>query len=205
MLQDLDLSRVGSGFSDPVFQSQDTYRLILHAMAFPGRIMTGSYGLGDEIMMHQATAAVCLTLLDSETPLWLQQGTAAALAAWLRFHCGCPLVDDPSAAAFALILAPKAMPRLEQFAIGTSLHPERSTTVIQQVDTLDDSGGVSLSGPGIPATSTLNAAPLPDSFWEQRQRACEAFPQGLDMVFTCGNRLAALPRTTVAQRITPCT
>ena len=68
MLQDLDLSRVGSGFSDPVFQSQDTYRLILHAMAFPGRIMTGSYGLGDEIMMHQATAAVCLTLLDRETP-----------------------------------------------------------------------------------------------------------------------------------------
>ena len=74
MAQHVDLSRVGSGFSEPVFQSQETYRLILHAMAFPGRIMTGSYGLGKDIMMHQASAAVCLTLLDRETPVWLQEG-----------------------------------------------------------------------------------------------------------------------------------
>ena len=68
MAQHVDLSRVGSGFSEPVFQSQETYRLILHAMAFPGRIMTGSYGLGKDNVIHEASAAVCLTLFRPGDP-----------------------------------------------------------------------------------------------------------------------------------------
>jgi alpha-D-ribose 1-methylphosphonate 5-triphosphate synthase subunit PhnH len=204
MQQDIDLSGVGTGFNEPVFQSQDTYRLILHAMAFPGRIMTGSYGLGNEIMMDQATAAVCLTLLDRETPLWLQDGYAPSLGAWLRFFCGCELVDDPSQATFALILEPRRMPSLNQFSNGTPMHPERSATLILQMEALDDSSGVSLTGPGIQSTIDLFVATLPNCFWEQRREVCDDFPQGLDMVFTCGRRLAALPRTTMISGTRPC-
>ncbi|MBL0714860.1 MAG: phosphonate C-P lyase system protein PhnH [Desulfosarcina sp.] len=205
MPHDLDLSCVGSGFSEPVFQSQDTYRLILHAMAFPGRIMTGTFGIGRDILMHEASAAVCLTLIDRETPLWLQDGYEHSLGSWLRFHCGCVLVDDPSTAAFALILEPCRMPSLDRFHSGTPMHPERSTTLILQMDGLDDSSGISLSGPGIPATIDLSVTTLPDPFWEQRQRACKDFPQGLDMVFACCSRLAVISRTTHTKRIAPCT
>jgi alpha-D-ribose 1-methylphosphonate 5-triphosphate synthase subunit PhnH len=204
MSQEPDLTGVGAGFSDPVFQSQDTYRLILHAMAFPGRIMTGTYGLDNAIMMDQATAAVCLTLLDRETPLWLQDGYAPSLGAWLRFYCGCELVDDLSAATFALILEPSRMPSLDRFCNGTPMHPERSTTLILQVDMLDDSNGVSLRGPGIQAAIDLSVTTMPNCFWDQRQSVCDDFPQGLDMIFTCGRRLAALPRTTMISGKAPC-
>jgi alpha-D-ribose 1-methylphosphonate 5-triphosphate synthase subunit PhnH len=205
MAQHVDLSRVGSGFSEPVFQSQETYRLILHAMAFPGRIMTGSYGLGKDNVIHEASAAVCLTLLDRETPVWLQEGGGSALKAWLRFHCGCPIVDDPSTAAFALILEPHSMPSLDRFHTGSAMHPDQSTTLIAQMEGLDDGRGISLSGPGIPATIDLDISALPGGFWKEREMLCEGFPRGLDMIFTCGSRLAALPRTTQVKRITPCT
>ena len=202
---DVDLSRVGSGFKSPVFQSQETYRLILHAMAFPGRIMSGTYGLDGDMGLDQASAAVCLTLLDGETPLWLQRGIEDRLVPWLRFHCGCPLVEDPAAAAFALIHDLHAMPPMDAFALGTAAYPDRSTTLILQVDTLEEGDHMVLSGPGIEDRIGLRRPALPQGFWEQRQCVCGDFPRGLDLVLTCGRRLAALPRTTRVERMSPCT
>lgn len=201
---DLDISTVGPGFSEPVHQSQATYRLILEAMAFPGRIGTGRFGLNRDQRMHAATAALCLTLLDGETPLWLQEGCAPSLAPWLSFHCGCPLVEEPAAAAFALILRPGAMPPIDRFSMGSATHPERSTTLILQLETLQEGEDMILSGPGIQATTGLVVQSLPASFWEQRRQIGDLYPQGVDILMTCGHRLAALPRTTQIDRNSPC-
>ena len=205
MAVEVDLSGVGSGFAAPVFQSQETYRLILQAMAFPGRIVTGTYHLERGIGLDQASAAVCLTLLDGETPLWLQEGCEDRLASWLRFQCGCPLVEDPAAAAFALISDPLAMPPMDTFSSGTAQYPDRSTTLILQMDTLEEGNLVVIRGPGIKERMGLTLASLPEAFWEQRQQVCDGFPQGIDLILTCGRRLAALPRTTRIERTLPCT
>jgi len=53
------------------------------------------------------------------------------------------------------------------------------------------SHGATLSGPGIKDTASLS---LPDC--AAFQANAMLFPLGLDFIFTCADRLAALPRTT---------
>ena len=49
--------------------------------------------------LHPVTAAVCLTLLDFDTPLWLDDAAARPEAVdWLKFHCGMPLAAEPARA-----------------------------------------------------------------------------------------------------------
>ena len=55
-----------------------------------------------------------LTLVDNETPLWLDAAAAAARD-WLAFHCGAAVVDTPIDAAFALALS---LPDLRSIAGG---------------------------------------------------------------------------------------
>jgi alpha-D-ribose 1-methylphosphonate 5-triphosphate synthase subunit PhnH len=45
-----------------------------------------------------------LTLMDHETPLWLDPAADAARA-WITFHTGAPLTGDPARAMFALSLS----------------------------------------------------------------------------------------------------
>ncbi len=61
------------------------------------------------------------------------------------------------------------------------------------MDALQEDGAV-LTGPGIKTTARLN---LPEVAAFRANRAL--FPLGLDFFFTCGNRLAALPRSTVVR------
>ena len=74
-----------------------------------------------------------LTLVDADTPVWLDAGADAA--AWLAFHAGCPLVVSPGDAAF--VLACGAPPLLGSLALGTDEEPHRSATLVLQVAALE--------------------------------------------------------------------
>jgi alpha-D-ribose 1-methylphosphonate 5-triphosphate synthase subunit PhnH len=97
---------------------------------------------------------------------------------------------------FALIGAPAAVRALDCFALGTDAYPDRSTTLVVEVDALADLGALTLSGPGIRGTRRLGVAGISCDFWRVRAALAPLFPRGLDLILTCGDRLAALPRTT---------
>jgi alpha-D-ribose 1-methylphosphonate 5-triphosphate synthase subunit PhnH len=144
-----------------------------------------------------AAAAVALTLSDYETPVWLDLALAQSpeIAAWLRFHTGAPLMDDPRQAAFGLIADPPQMPQFESFCQGSMEYPDRAATLVLQIERLSNDGGLCLSGPGIRGSRTLSAAPLPADF-AARMRANRAlFPRGVDIVLASATKLAALPRS----------
>jgi len=185
-----------AGFDDSVHDSQRLFRALLDAMARPGRIVTPPTPPEIPAALHPATAAVCLALLDFETPLWLAGPDIAETRAWLAFHAGCPFAATPDQAAFALVTDVAALPALDAFALGSDEMPERSTTLLLQVDGLVAGEGKRLSGPGIDGAALLGVDGLTESFWAERSSACALFPRGIDIIFSAGPALAALPRTT---------
>ncbi len=175
------------GFAHPAPQAATAFRAIMSAMARPGRIEAVS-GATPPAPLSPAAGAVLLTLCDADTPVHLAgDADCAPVRDWIRFHLGAPLTG-PDRAMFA-VGRWDALP-LNRFAIGTSEYPDRSATLIVETDRLD-AEGATLRGPGIRDTATLS---LPETDAFRANRAL--FPLGLDFVFTCGDRLAALPRTT---------
>jgi len=187
---------VRRGFVEPVLESQRVFRRVLEAMAHPGRIVRIDAAIDAPAPLAPAAAAVCLTLLDFETPLWLDAAAhVPEVTEWLRFHCGVPLVDAPEFARFALIVAPSTMRGFDAFDAGTDALPDRSATLILQVEGLEEGLGRRLAGPGIAEAAHLGVHGVPAGFWDFVRANGARFPRGVDLVLAAGTRVAALPRT----------
>ena len=181
---------MAGGFSDPSIQSAWGFRAAMLAMARPGDILTvtGAQAPGG---LSVAAAVLLLVLCDPETPVWLAPShDSADLRRWIAFHTGAPVVAARGEAVFALGAWDSLMP-LDGYRIGTAEYPDRSATLIVETGSLQAAGAV-LSGPGIADAARLT---LPEVAAFRANRAL--FPLGLDFFFTCGDRLAALPRSTV--------
>ena len=186
-----------AGFVDPVFESQRVFRGVLAAMSEPGRVIRLEAPPVAPGPLHPATVAIALALVDLETPIWLDDAAATAeTVAHLRFHCGCPIVDEPARARFAVIADPDRMPEIGAFDAGTDEYPDRSATLIVQTRDLIAGSGRRLSGPGIATEARLSAQALPPRFWEAMRANHARFPRGIDVLLTAGVSLVALPRTT---------
>lgn len=193
----IDLANIAPAFADPTRGSQAVFRRVMDAVARPGTLQTVGFAPDAPQGLDRATGAVALTLFDFETPIWLDpalRGTQAE--AWMRFHCGCPLTVDPLAAAFALVSDIASAPGLAAFNQGDAKYPDRSTTLLIQLASLEGGPVVTLRGPGIKDEASLALPGLPAGFWDQVQTNGSQFQFGVDLIFTAGDRIAALPRTT---------
>ena len=185
-----------AGFADPVLDGQNAFRCVLEAMARPGSLQALAGLPQAPAPLSPTAAAVALTLVDHDTPLWLDPALAASqpLRAWLAFHTGAPIAESQAEASFALIAEPLSMPAFDSFALGSESYPDRSTTLILQVEAFGDDGPL-LSGPGLAELLRFNAAPLPETFWAQYRRNRTLFPRGVDVILAGPEALAALPRS----------
>lgn len=183
----MDHQALSGGFADPPRESAQAFRGIMAAMARPGSISTLT-GASAPPPLSQAAAVVIATLCDPDTGVWLAPGIdTAEIRDWLAFHTGAPQVA-PAAADFAI--GPWSAFDLDAFPKGTAEYPDRSTTLIVELDRLEPAGAT-LTGPGIQTCAGLS---VPEMAAFQANRAL--FPRGLDFIFTCGDRMAALPRST---------
>lgn len=190
-----------AGFDEPVRDSQQAFRRILEAMSQPGRIVMVPGPIEMPDGLHPAAAAACLTLLDFETALWIAGDDALEVRTWLAFHTGCRFAAGPAKADFILVLDPARLPSLDGIALGSDEQPESGATLIIQARSLATGSqtggrGLRLSGPGILDSRLLAVEGLPQFFWAERADICLGFPRGLDILFSAGMSLAALPRTT---------
>jgi alpha-D-ribose 1-methylphosphonate 5-triphosphate synthase subunit PhnH len=187
-----------AGFADKVLSAQSTFRSVMDAMARPGTVQRIAATAGTPAPMMPGAAAIALTLFDHDTPLWLDAKMCATphVAKWLKFHTSAPIVPDASVSAFALIADAAALPGLDRFAFGTPEYPDRSTTLILQVDSLTDGPALELRGPGIDGTTTLRAAIQPSDLFARLSINATLFPRGIDVVLVADDTIAAIPRTT---------
>lgn len=179
---------LSGGFDAPPVQAAHAFRAIMEAMARPGSIY-GVSGARPPAPLSAAAGVALLTLADGTTPLHLAGAAdCEAVRDWVAFHIGAPLCAAPEAA-FALGTW-QALQPVSRFRIGQPDYPDRSATLIVEVDRLVNHGPT-LIGPGIETAQWLC---LPDTAAFHANRAL--FPMGFDCLFTCGARLAALPRST---------
>ncbi|MDV4143467.1 phosphonate C-P lyase system protein PhnH [Shimia sp. FJ5] len=176
------------GFADAPVDAAHAFRAAMNVMARPG-VIEEVAGAVPPAPMSVAAGVLLLTLCDPETPIALCGAhDCADVREWIAFHIGAPVVA-PQKAMF-VVGTWEAVQPLEAYAIGTAEYPDRSATVIVEMDALAAEGAV-LRGPGIKTQAALS---LPEV--EAFQRNAVLFPLGLDFFFCAGARLAALPRTT---------
>ncbi|MBS0644435.1 MAG: phosphonate C-P lyase system protein PhnH [Proteobacteria bacterium] len=177
------------GFADPVADAQACFRAVLDALAHPGRIRPVP-PVEAPAPLCPAAAAVVLTLVDHETPLWVDPAAAAA-SGWITFHTGAATGEQARAAfAFALTL-----PDLALLPAGSDEAPDNSATVIVQVQSLERGARFELSGPGLRESAPLAVEGLPTDFADRWAANHALFPRGVDLLLCTGNQVAALPRS----------
>ena len=192
------IAELPPGFADKVLSAQSTFRSVMDAMARPGSVQRVTANAGTPAGMMRGAAAIALTLFDHDTPIWLDAAMSATtdVARWLKFHTSAPVIEDSSIANFALIGDAENLPALDLFAFGSSEYPDRSTTLILQVDSLTQGPAFELRGPGIDGSALLQAMIRPRDLFERLAINEALFPRGIDVVLVHDDTIVAIPRTT---------
>lgn len=178
---------------DSSTDEQAVLRAVVDALTHPGRLLELPVAPVPPATIGPAAAALCLTLCDSRTPLWLDKGASAA-AGYFQRHVQCPIVESPADARYALIVDPLDMPDLAEFNQGSSDRPDRATALIVEVERLRVDARLSIVMPGAPTVEHVAMDGLPDGFWSRWEASRSQFPMGVDVLFTCGRVLCGLPR-----------
>jgi alpha-D-ribose 1-methylphosphonate 5-triphosphate synthase subunit PhnH len=192
------LQNMVAGFDHPALGSQSVFRVALDALSQPGRALAMPLQTALPQKGHGASAALLLGLLDADTSVWLSPSLAQSpAAAWLRFHTGCPVVEDPTVAQFLWVGLGEELPALDQLRQGTDAYPDQSATCVIEVQGLEaNDQGWLLQGPGIAGVRSLQVDGLPTDFLLQWANNLADFPRGVDVFLTTPNQIAGLPRTT---------
>jgi alpha-D-ribose 1-methylphosphonate 5-triphosphate synthase subunit PhnH len=165
---------------------QALFRRILDVAARPGQIAD----LGDLLDGRPAALAALATFCDNTQTLSDLTGTLSATD--LAFLDVGAATAEQAGFIFAQgAEAPVFSPRL-----GTLDTPEDGATVILMVESLTDGAALTLTGPGIKATSTISPKGLAPGWLTARARWCADFPMGVDLVLADANCLTVFPRTT---------
>jgi alpha-D-ribose 1-methylphosphonate 5-triphosphate synthase subunit PhnH len=183
-------------FDEPVARSQEVFRLVMDAMARPGTIAGVAAAMRAPKPLGLAQGAIALCLCDHDTTIWLTQTLSASTAApWLSFHSGARVTRNRPDADFAFVEGGSPFPALSAFARGTDAYPDRSTTLVVEIESLTGGPGLTLMGPGIDGSASFAPKGLPEGFvmaWAENRAL---FPRGVDLVLTAGQSLACLPRS----------
>ena len=179
---------LSGGFKNVAIDSAKAFRAALDALSRPGSIQQIE-GAEPPAPLSVAAGSLLLTLIDTDTALCLQgRFDCPAIQQWLRFHTGAPLVSAEQAD-FILTDWQHALP-LSQFKQGSYDYPDRSATLIIEMDSFEGKD-LKLTGPGIEIASYLS---LPEAEALQKNHAC--YPLGVDFYFTHQTQIAGLPRST---------
>lgn len=197
----LDVMCLKRELDSPVLKVRASFSLAQQAMASPGQIQRAEW-MTVQPPLDEATFALCVALLGVDSKVWLGPSLdTSGLRTALAVHCGCTFVELRQTARFAL-LGVAELNNLADFDNGIDGCPGDACTLIVQLGNLSAGPELRWRGPGIKQVKCNGVVdvrrvrlPLPETFWEQRS-ARNRFPRGLDIYFSAGRQLLALPRST---------
>lgn len=167
-------------------ESAKQFRALMTAMATPGshHCVAAEAAPG----LSVAATATILTLVDQDTTVFATHSVdTAEFRQWLAFHTGAKIAAKDTAD-FSIGSFEELLP-LTDFKAGTEEYPDKSCTLI--VDGCNQVEPVTAKGPGIESQVRLNL-PSPELI----KHVNRFYPLGLDLFFTEGDQLFAVPRST---------
>jgi alpha-D-ribose 1-methylphosphonate 5-triphosphate synthase subunit PhnH len=187
--------------ADPVRASQQVFRLVLDALANPGRIhqlVTHPLVRTGDGSYNPWLASVLVTLLDHEVTLHVADAPPLAGLGSFIVQRTKTTLSGADEATFVVARADSALSNLpERMRRGSLEYPDDGATLLLLVDAISDGAGLRLTGPGIASEATLQVDGLPVALLESRERANGGYPMGVDLLLVDTNgRIAGLPRTT---------
>ena len=201
----MTLHVVSPGFENPPSHAALSFRAILNAMSRPGMVLSTPVMLPQVDGFNPVSGMIALTLCDHETVVWLDPGFDTAVGDYIAFHCGCLVTSDIHEADFAFFKACPDTRQLKALKSGTPDYPDRSATAVIQVEGFNNPANVRLAGPGIKGSTWFGANGFEPDFWGWWRQNNVSFPLGTDVIFSSGDAVAALPRTTRVLEHSSCT
>ncbi len=184
---------------DEVHDAQRLYREILDAVARPGSLRRLHGVPPHPAEFAEAAAAVALTLLDGSVTR-ATAGYSGEVGAWLQAKTRCP---EAGAADADFLFLGDAASRPELLATaqaGDPLYPETGATAVIQLvrleaEPFEGALRMRLTGPGVEGFATLYAGGLDAVTLATLAHRNAEYPLGIDVLFVCGDRVAAVPRS----------
>jgi alpha-D-ribose 1-methylphosphonate 5-triphosphate synthase subunit PhnH len=187
---------------DPVHDAQRHFRGLLDSMAHPGQIRDlDCQPLAPPDGLDPAGAATALALLNRDCS-FAAYGYSEAVIDYLRQNTRSPVARSGSEAEYLLFARDSVdLVVLASADTGDPAYPETGATVLIQVEALDSGGlgagalTVTLQGPGVDGSIRFQMSGVSSAVLGILREKNDEYPLGVDTIFTCGERLVSMPRS----------
>lgn len=184
-------------FADPVMDAQSVFVAVMNALARPGTVQPVRAGVRPPAPLNRTSGALALALFDADTPVHLDPALRnEETVGWIAYQTGAPVAASKAEASFAIVAGIDAMLGLECFSLGTQEYPDRSTTLIIQVPSLEGGEDWVMRGPGMETEHRLSVAGVSAIVADIWARNNALFPRGVDVILAAPDAMIGLPRTT---------
>jgi alpha-D-ribose 1-methylphosphonate 5-triphosphate synthase subunit PhnH len=178
---------------DPVWQplsQQRIFRDLLTALSFPGRVLN----IAAPLAGARAELGILASLVDEMVTVADPDGRLSDAERRLLVPGA---LAEPDAADNVLCDAAVASPAGFTPRRGTIYRPEAGALLVLACGAVGEGDlALTLTGPGVETETVLRLSGVQPGWIEARQRWCDNFPTGVDLVFCdAAARIAGVPRT----------
>lgn len=187
---------------DVVHDTQEVFRTILHCMSRPGTIKSigeVSERLGQKEFCQNSTFLSAMTLLDAEVRFHIVGENAVSIEELFSAYTMSKVTNLQEADYIFIMQEAEKQSIRDVFTKakkGTLTNPQQSATVIIETEMLSNEHRLTLEGPGIANTESVEITA--SEYWlTEREEANNEYPLGVDMILIDRNsNIMCLPRTT---------
>ena len=187
---------------DLVHDIQTVYRKVLNCMARPGTIENineQSNRIDFEINMLNSTVLIMQMLLDAEVGFKVISKNEEEVTKFInQLTYSIRKKTEEADYIFISKNADSSMvdEAFRNAKIGDLIYPNKSATIVFEVEDINNSQDFKLTGPGINVGTFIHIETNVNWIYEREKKNTE-YPLGIDLIFVDGNsNIACIPRTT---------
>lgn len=190
---------------DLVHDIQSVYRKVLNSMARPGviEILEEQEKIDIEVSCNKGTFLVMLMLLDGEVSFNIVSEKSEEITNLIS-QMTYSKQKNLEEADYIFVLedaSERSLAEVYKLAkIGTLVDPNKSATIIAEVNSINNDDNLELSGPGIKDKKSLSISG--NNKWiKERELKNKEYPLGVDAIYIDKEyKVVSLPRTTKIKR-----